>query len=342
MAKLKLLYLSCHSILEWDELTMFTEMGIECFSDGVYLDPAGHKSLPRPAVKGMQTHPDFEVLSRKFPKTHLPQEVIDWADVIMIMHTPEWVTENWDRIKHKTVIWRSIGQSTPHVENMIRRMRYEGLKIVRYSPAEKDIPDYLGEDAMIRFYKDPSEFCEWNGQTRQLINISQSLKARRDFCHYDPMMTIMEGFPATVFGSGNDDLGPLNGGEQPFELLKDHLRDNRAFVYGGTWPAPYTLSFIEAWMTGIPIIALGTELAENIPAVPSNARLHYYEIPSLIVNGVDGFYADNYEQLRSFAHNLLEDFELAKRIGAAGRTHAIDIFGKDNIKKQWEEFFKTL
>jgi hypothetical protein len=32
----------------------------------------------------------------------------------------------------------------------------EGLEIVRYSPMERNIPGYIGEDALIRFYKDPA------------------------------------------------------------------------------------------------------------------------------------------------------------------------------------------
>lgn len=339
---MKLLYLSAHSILEHDELTLFTDLGIECFSLGAYTDPAGHKTLPRPGIKGMRSHPDLETLSIKFPKTNLPQDLIDWADVIMIMHQPEWITENWERMKHKKVIWRSIGQSTRDVENMIRKPRYEGLKIVRYSPMERNIQDYLGEDVLIRFYKDPSEFAEWNGKEKRLINLTQSLKGRRELCHYDQIMGIIEGYPSLIFGTGNDDLGPLNGGELPYELMKGQLRDNRAFVYGGTWPACYTLSFIEAWMTGIPVLAIGSRLAEEINAIPPQARFHYYDIPNLITAGQDGFVSDSIEELRYSAHLLLEDQTLAKRIGDAGRAKAMEIFGKSSIKEQWKSFFNEL
>lgn len=339
---MKLLYLSCHSILEYDELSLFTELGIECFSMGAYTDPAGHKTLPRPGIKGMKPHSDLETLSTKFPKTNLPQDLIDWADVIMVMHQPEWITENWDRMKHKKVIWRSIGQSTREVENMIRKPRYEGLKIVRYSPMERNVPDFIGEDAMIRFYKDPSDFAEWNGKEKRLINLTQSLKGRRALCHYDEIMAIMNGYPSLIFGTGNDDLGAMNGGELPYELMKGQLRDNGAFVYGGTWPASYTLSFIEAWMTGIPILAIGPRLAEELNAIPPTSRMHFYEIPSLITPGQDGFVSDSIEELRYSAHLLLEDSTLAKRISDAGRLKAIEVFGKEPIKKEWKKFFDEL
>lgn len=337
-----ILYLSCHAILEWDEVTLLTELGHNVFSDGAYSDPTGNKLLPRPAIPEGKYFPELEQLARENPKTRLADETIEWADIIIIMHTPEWVTENWDRIKHKKVVWRSIGQSTKHVENMIRKPRYEGLNVIRYSPVEQNLPDYVGADAVIRFYKDPDEFKDWNGNTKRVINMSQSLKARSTHCHYNDIMAIVEGFPALIYGSGNDNLGPLNGGELPYDLMKGAMRDSRAFVYGGTWPAAYTLAFIEAWMTGIPIVSIGQKLAEDINEIPQVDRLKFFEVTNLIQNGVNGFIADDYGQARAYLHELLEDQELAKRIGDAGRVMAIELFGKETIKAQWKEFLDSL
>ena len=286
---MRILYLSCHAVLEYDEVKLFTEMGHEVFSNGAYTDPKGSKLLPRPGIDGMKYMPEFEKLATINPKTNLPQELIDWADVIIIMHTAEWVTENWNKFKGKKVVWRSIGQSTKHIENMIRRMRYEGLKIVRYSPMEQNIPDYLGADAIIRFYKDPKEFGEWNGKEKRVVNFTQSLKGRANFCHYNDIMTILEGFPAMVYGEGNDDLGPLNGGNLPYDLMKGAMRDNRAFLYAGTWPACYTLSIMEAMMTGIPVVSIGKDLAERIDAIPEPERMAFFEVPNFIENGINGF-----------------------------------------------------
>lgn len=338
----KILYLSCHEVLEFDEISLFTELGHEVFSDGAYIDPAGHKSLKRPGIKGMKSHPELERLAIQFPKTNLPQELIDWADIIMVMHQPEWISENWERMKNKTIIWRSIGQSNPSVEDSLRRFRYSGMKIVRYSPMEHNIPGFIGEDAMIRFYKDPSEYCEWTGKEKRVINLTQSLRGRRAFCHHDEIMAILNGFPALVYGTGNDDLGPLNGGELPYDLMKGALRDNRVCLYGGTWPAPYTLSFIEAWMTGIPVVALGSQLAQETPGIPQTSRLQYYEIPALITPGQNGYVSDSYDQLKAWIHELMENPELAKRIGDAGRAKAIEIFGKNKIMGEWKLFFESL
>jgi glycosyltransferase involved in cell wall biosynthesis len=208
------------------------------------------------------------------------------------------------------------------------------LEIVRYSPKEANIKGYAGQDALIRFDKDESEFGGWLGHSREVINMTQSLKGRRVFCHHDDILNIISNFHGKVYGSGNDDLGELNGGELPFDLLKKKLQDSRAFIYGGTYPASYTLAFIEAWMTGIPVVALGQDRAENIEGVEG---IKFYEVHELIDNEVNGFVSDDLEYLKDKVKLLVHDQVYAKQIGDAGREKAIKIFGKQSIYNQWKE-----
>lgn len=336
-----LLYLSCHSVLEHDELQLFTELGWNCFSHGAYIEPQGHYSLPRPGISGMEYNEELAKLARMFPKTNLPDQMISWADIVVVMHTPEWISCNWRKFREmgKKVIWRSIGQSTPRVEQIIRFYQQEGLKIVRYSPKEEKIKNYAGSDALIRFYKDPEEFKDWNGNSKEVINFTQSLKGRRNFCHYDDILAMLDGFNGKVYGTGNDDLGSLNGGELPYELMKGKMRDARVFVYGGTWPASYTLAFQEGMILGIPMVCIGQDKAENITGVEGQK---FYEVHEIIDDGINGFVSDDINYLRSKIDLLLKDWDMAKEIGQKGREKAIKIFGKEKIKKEWDEFFKSL
>lgn len=343
---MKLLYISVHGVLEWLELSLFTELGIECFSMGEYIRPdvpEGEIYLhKRPGIKGMKSHPELEKFAIENPSTNIPKELIDWCDAVMIMHDPNVIVMNWDKFKAagKPVIWRSIGQSTSNCENQIRRMRYDGMKIVRMSPFEERIPGYLGADSVIRFHSDSEELNNWNGDTKRIINCTQSLLGRRVFCHHDQIMQIMDGFPAIVYGSGNSDLGGLNGGELPWDLLKGALRDNRAFIFGGTFPSPYTLAVLDAMMTGMPIVALGSKLAQELPVAPQD-NYPYYEMGSILEHGRSGFVSDDINELRNNVHQLLEDPELAKRIGEQGRRTAMRLFDKDKAKAAWKDFFDT-
>lgn len=336
---MKILYISCHEVLEFEELTLLTELGHQCFSlGGAYTDPRGHITLRRPGIPGMLYQPELVELSSKFPRTEIPDSFLDLFDLIIVMHIPDVILQNWDRLKGRKVIWRSIGQSTPWVEKQLERCRNEGLKIVRYSPMEAKLPNYIGEDMMIRFYKDPEEYKGWTGTDKKVVNFTQTLKGRRAFCGYDAMMKVIPGFPFKVYGSGNEDLAEFNGGSLPFELMKGQLRDARVFLYGGTWPASYTLSFIEAWMTGIPVVAVGEELWRH----KDNPDVRVYEVQKLIDHGDTGFCSDDIEMLRKNIKRLLNDDDYAKKIGDAGRAEAILIFGKERISGEWDTYLKTL
>lgn len=339
---MKIHYISVHETLEHDEVRLLTEMGHQVFSNGAYLNPYGHPGLKRPGIMGAWYSPDLERVARRYPRTELPNELIEPFDLIIIMHSPNIVDTNWKRIRHKKVIWRSIGQSTPSVERMLKPLRDDGLKVMRYSPMEEQIPHYIGSDGLVRFYKDPSEFKHWNGNTKQVINLTQSLKARRDHCHYDEIMELIDKFNGKVYGSGNEDLGTRNGGELPYEQFKQVMRDARVFIYGGTWPAPYTLSFIEAMMTGTPIVAIGKAKAENPPGVNQQLRFNFYEVSEIIENGKTGYVSDNIDELKENINKLLESHEHAQQISANARRKAIDLFGKPNIKQQWNEFLSAI
>jgi len=334
---MKLLYLSCHSVLEYDEVKLFKELGIDVFSHGVYANPHTPTDIKRPAIEGDFDH-HLVYLSYRYGKEALPREFIEPFDAIMIMHVPDWLLNNWEVMKDKTVIWRSIGQSTIDIERLLSQARVEGLKVVRYSPKERTIPGYVGADAIIRFYKDPDEFGPYTGEIKRVFNVSQSFKQRNDFCNWDVWEEVTKGLPRAVAGSENEPLGDDWVGCVPYDELRDHLRKSRVYFYSGTYPAPYTLNFMEAWMTGIPVVAVGPALG-NSPYEPGQQT---YEVPELIENGIDGYYSDHPEELRLMVKSLLDDADLAKKVGENGRKKAIEIFGKEKIAKQWKEFFDGL
>lgn len=336
---MKILYLSCHSILEYDELKLFEELGYDYFSIGAYINPQKPHDEKRPALTH-KYHEHLASVSMVHNQNNLHPEQIEWADVIIIMHVPEWIELNWEKIKHKRVIWRTIGQSVTAVEERLRPFRKQGLEVVRYSPMEANIPGYIGSSGLIRFYKDPEEFKGWVGDasgSESIVTFAQSMRSRGEFCNFDAFCAAVTGLPGEhrVYGPNNDDAGALNGGMATYDELKRILRESRAYFYTGTHPASYVLNFMEAWMTGIPIVGIGHELG--------NSKIfgaQTYEVPELIENGVNGFISDNADERRSYLLELLSNAKLARQIGDAGRKKAIEIFGKETIKQQWKEYLE--
>lgn len=339
---MKILYLSCHSILEHDEVKMFHQLGHDIFSPGAYVEPRnpGDASL-RPGIPGLVYDPDileqYHRLAAQHAghdtKEHLTKEFVDNFDCVIVMHLPKWIHQNWPVMKHKRVIWRTIGQSVASTELEVKPYREQGLEIVRYSPKEQGIPGYIGSDALIRFYKDPADYGPWEGDNERVITFAQNMRSRGAACNFDLFEKVTRPFPRHLFGPQNEGLD-WSSGKVPFEQLQRELCDNRVYFYTGTHPASYTLNFMEAWMTGIPVVALG----------PHHGNASYfhghdlYEVHELIEDHSSGFVSDDPKQLTSVIKLLLENKPLAQLVGVNGRKEAIRHFSKDLIWPAWQDY----
>lgn len=330
---MKILYLSCHSILEYDEIKLFSELGADVFSYGAYRDPRVLDDQKRPKLD-LPIHEDFIALTARDDKFHIPQKLIDWADLIIFMHRVDWVWANWHNLKGKRVILRTIGQNNIERENEIRPLRRDGLQIVRYSPREKTIPGYVGADAMIRFYKDPEEFSGWVGNVPGVLTIAQSMRQRDSACNWSFFDEATRPFPRCLLGPGNDDCGDVWGGQVPYEEMKRKLREYRAYFYTGTYPASYTLNFIEAAMTGIPIVALGPLFGNS----PREVGQQTYEVPDWSDDGRVIPLADDPQMAMEHVKRLITDYPFAQEQNRRIRELAVRLFGKHTIKEQWRQF----
>lgn len=355
---MKILYLSAHSVLEFDEISLLTELDtilpegqkldIEVFSMGAYSNPTQAGDYLRSVIPKGKFYPELYAVYMQCDKDLIHPELVKWADVIFSMHNSAvpgqrhfqpWIVNNWKLFSEnkKKVVWRSIGQSIPQIESELKPYRSKGMNIVRYSPLEEKIPEYAGSDALIRFYKDPDEYNGWQGDKLQVITIAQSFKKRGEHLGFSVFDRATANFKRKVFGTENADLEEMNGGLVDHQHLKNELRENRVFFYYGTQPAPYTLSLIEAMMTGIPVVAVGPKLRNT-----GIYKWPQYEVPEIISNGVNGFWSDNYDELSSYIDLLMKDKERAQAIGQAGRDTAIKLFGKKQRMVEWIDFLRRI
>ena len=59
---MNILYVGSHSILEYDEVRLLSDLGHDIFSIGSYTDPANPSDDKRPAIAGMEfPHPHATV-----------------------------------------------------------------------------------------------------------------------------------------------------------------------------------------------------------------------------------------------------------------------------------------
>lgn len=261
---MKILYLSCHEILEYDELRLLHGLGHECYSMGAYTNPEGLAHRKRPPLPQLPYDPHHIELELQHSKEGLIWEQLEGFDVAIIMHKPAFIDRNfdlWEKFHHsgRSLIWRSIGQSAPWVEHRIDNWKtfMPKMKIVRYSPQEQTIEGFQYEDALVRFYKDASDFPKWDGDADVVVNFTQDMVKRGDHVGLEWWRKSTGGIPAVVYGPGNKDLMGQDGGMLTYEEQLYVLRRARCYWYHGTYPASYTLSLIEAMFAGTPIVAVG-------------------------------------------------------------------------------------
>src|SRR5438477_8393397 len=168
----RIVLLLAHAIEEYDQLKLLSELGYDVFSIGGYIDPAHPHVDVRPALPEVRFHPELKAAVDELgtadnldaAKRHIPERILEWADTIIVHHYEHaWLFPQWERLREHRVIWRTVGQSVEGNERLMAPLKSEGLQIVRYSPKERNIPGYAGEDALIRFYKDPDEWKGWRG-----------------------------------------------------------------------------------------------------------------------------------------------------------------------------------
>jgi glycosyltransferase involved in cell wall biosynthesis len=343
---MNVLLLLAHSIEEHDQLKLLSELGYDVFSIGGYINPGEPHDPKRPPLPDVPYHPELQAVvdglgtedNLDAAKRHIPDEIIDWADAIIVHHYEHtWLVPQWDRIKHKRVIWRTVGQSVEGNERMMSPLRKEGLQIVRYSPKERNIPHFAGEDALIRFYKDPDEWNGWQGHFRTVINITQHLRQREPYTNWSFWDKTVIGRPwinppgdglatAEAIGPGSEEIGGV--GQVSFPTMKSWLRSARCYLYTGTQPASYTLGLIEAMMTGIPVVSIGPSWMRVFPYGPDLFEGHE----------ITGLASDDPETAWGWIQEFLNDPDAAKARSQWQRQRAIDLFGKDKIAAEWKAF----
>jgi hypothetical protein len=351
-----------HSIEEYDQLRLLTELGHTVFSPGAYIDPRNPADDKRPALNIEPVAAMKKVVDRLGQPDHgahgscdgaaahadpvdavkrdTPDEMIEWADVLIVHHLEHtWLIPQWERLRGRLrVIWRTVGQSGDHNERLMAPLHAQGCEIIRYSPKERNIPDFAGEDTLIRFYKDPDEWSGWHGTDAVVTNVTQSLYQRSladdgrlqapgfQWTSYGFWRASTRDLPTRPIGPGSEIIGGL--GALDWRDMRDQLQSCRAYLYTGTQPASYTLGLIEAMMTGIPVVSVGPEWFRILPY--GERMFEGHEIAPL--------WAQNPEDAHGHLERMLREPAYASEIGAESRARALDLFGKDRIKAQWAEY----
>ncbi len=334
---MNILYYSTHGVLEFDEVSIFKSQGHNVCSLGTMQKGVQFTSY-RPAITmndiELGFYADYDRRGGQYTAPadsdhFIPEGFADQFDVVIVMHQFHIIQQNWKKFAGRPVIWRTIGQDIENHERYLAYFRERGLKIARYSQAELRAANTIGCDRIIRFAKDPDFYAGWKGSEPRVLSFVNGL-AHRYPTEADDYRQISSAIPCMLGGSSNEAFSNWIGFKS-FEEQAELYRTCGAYLYGFGFNIPYTLNFIEAWMTGAPMIIYA----------PTD-RLGYFEIDTLVEDGVTGRVCQTVEEVVDAARDILADRQVASALGEAGRAKAVELFASPSIAQQWANFLSEV
>ena len=338
MQRKKILYVSVHETLEYDDLRILHTAGYDVFSIGTFSDPAarGYMRSPEPffarpddfaamQAGGVTTVDGTHRLSRSF---------VDRFDLVLVNHDPSVIIENRHVLGNVAVIRRTLGQTSLAAERSL--MPFKTLfKTVRYSPRE-DRAEFLPTDAVIYFGKFPDQYQTYRGGD-YLLTFANNFPERRPLRPKVPdYARIVAGWPARLYGFGNEAVETAFGFCAPDEQASLYA-NCRAYIYVHSGNAPYTLNFMEALLTGCPVLAPSAKFVDAERPNPA-WKPHMYEIEPLLSEGA-GLVYDSVEEARDLLGRLATMETTA--LSQAARARALQYFDAGKIATEWRAFIEA-
>lgn len=355
----KVLYVSSnHPVLEYDDLTVFTDLGVDWFSTGIYINP--QEPLPLCKRRSIDIAQNTDLAKQFYkdnpgfnfdphlgypPAVNLTKKFLDNFDIIIINNFMHFLTGNWEVLKDKKVFFRTYYYTDPHKELELKKLRKDSdLKVVRMFPQELNIPGNVGADYLIQNYVDGDEYHGWTGEESNILTFQNDMLVRLNykdsfgkvvFDSYHAYMQVVQSHSAQYDLYGYNNRVPQSKGVVSWRKQKDLYKSSRCYFSLGSKPGPYTYTFLEAMSTGTPTINFGPKLGDyDHPWYKKS-----YIVPDIIEHGVDGFVSDDLSEITSIIDELLENHDLAKTIAENARPKILKRFGRNVATEQWREFF---
>lgn len=166
----------------------------------------------------------------------------------------------------------------------------------------------------------PTE-TNWQGDQRRGVVVINGLLNRGRRMGLDLYQRIKKHIPLDLVGIGSEQIGGL--GEIRHEELPKVLAKYR-FIFNPARCTSLPLAIIEAMMVGVPVVSLATT-----------------EMVSVIENGVNGFIDNRLDIVIQAMANLLDDYELAKKMSLETKRRAVARFNVQRFAAEWEETFQN-
>jgi glycosyltransferase involved in cell wall biosynthesis len=177
------------------------------------------------------------------------------------------------------------------------------------------------DEDVVPFSADPTDYPVYEGDVPCGLRIANDIQAKANTLMWDFHEKAFAGIPITIMGRNDDMPGVKPAGN--WAELKEALSHHRFFVHTAN-PAledGYNMATLEAMAAGLPV------LGNRHPTSP-------------IEHGVSGFLSDDPAELRACAQRLLEDRQLAFRMGQKARKALLKTFPVERFRVGFLESIK--
>jgi glycosyltransferase involved in cell wall biosynthesis len=156
---------------------------------------------------------------------------------------------------------------------------------------------------------DPDAYGPSTGEDATVLSVIHSWRERG--WHYPTYVEATHDLPTTHVDHLDPDK-PL----QRYDDLQRAFRRARLYLHDGE--QEYTITLIEAMMSGMPLVSF------RIPGIERYVR-----------HGENGFVVDDARSLREACRLLLDDADLAAKMGAASRAMAVRDYHEARWRSEW-------
>ena len=163
---------------------------------------------------------------------------------------------------------------------------------------------------------DPQDYQGYTGEISSGLRIANHVHLKREYLNWDLHEAVFSDLPCRLVGVNPEIEGA--GPSEGWEDLKALYRGHRFIVHTAAvgMEDGYNLALLEAMATGMPVIT------NDHPTSP-------------VRNGVDGFRSNDIGALKDGAKQLLDDPELSRKMGAAARERALELFPMHAFVSAW-------
>ena len=175
---------------------------------------------------------------------------------------------------------------------------------------------------IVPFGSDPDDYLPYSGEIASGLRISNFIQMRKQFLLWDLHEKAFDGIPVRIVGHNPGMPGVAVS--ESWEHLKKMLQSHRFYIHTADprLEDGYNMAMGEAMAAGMPV------LGNRHPTSP-------------IKHGLSGFLSDDPDALRKYAGILLEDRDLAAKMGQQARKTAVERFSMSKFKESFLQSIET-